>query len=448
MPSSDERPRAALPWIIGLILIGAAALNPLDFITSASEYDRATSSTGVQTLLKLVLAGAASLIGAAGLLLSPLTRRLLNSVPGAGLLALGGVFCLTSFFSAPSVRLIGIASALIYMGYLLFITTALATLGVKRVMICLVVGTSFYLLFTWGLLILIPEKGMFIEYISATDTVTRMGGTGHPNLIAKAAVMTGLMGLAFMTGRSDDPAPPDLSEAGPEPGQGKDPLAVATLGPWWRIIWSGVVLVAAATTLATISRTAILAGIAAAGMMLINRIYGRGGLVIAITSVASLSLLIVAVSLWTGEGPFSESAVSVVTKSGDVEELTSLTGRTVIWKEAIGLIAERPLTGWGLDSAATIMSREATGTHNLLLHVSFSAGLIAGGLMFGLLTWSLLFGVTSQYEWIRGVMVFILISGLVEDTILESFPTMLTLLWIVGLLAPILAYPRNPIEAL
>lgn len=442
MTPSDERPRPALPWIIGLILIGAAALNPLDFITGASQYERATSSTAVHTLLKLALAGAATMIGAMGVLWSPRTRRLFNSPPGAALLALGIVFCITSVFAAPTVRIISIASALIYMGYLLFITTALATIGAKRVAICLVIGTAFYLFCTWGLFILVPEKGTFTEYVSATETVTRMGGTGHPNTLAKVAVATGLMGLALLTGRSNESSPAmtngEIEEVRQRSEDAGDPLAIATRGPWWQLFWIGVIFIATATTLATISRTAILAGAAAAGMMLINRFYGRGGIALAVSSVAGVSILVIAVSLWTGVGPFSESAVGVVTKSGDVEELTSLTGRTVIWQEAIGLIAERPLTGWGLDSAATVMSKEATGTHNLLLHVSISTGLIACWIMIGLLGWSLLFGATSQYEWIRGLIVFILISGLVEDTILESFPTMLTLLWIVALLAPTL----------
>lgn len=446
MTSSDEQPRAALPWIIGWVLIAAAAVNPLDIITGASEFDRATSSTGPQTLLKLGLAGIATLIGCLGVLLSPRTRHLLNSVPGAALLALGFVFCATSVFAAPTVRIISIASALIFMGYLLFITTALATMGVKRVAICLVLGTSIYLSYTWALFILIPESGTFTEYVSATETVQRMGGTGHPNTIAKVAVATGLLGLALLTGRTQPATSSseanDRSESSPHRVSDRV-LAIATRGPWWNLIWTGIVVLATATVLATISRTAIIAGFAAAGIMLIERFYGRGGLAIAIASVSAAAVAIFAISLWSGEGPFSESTVTVVTKSGDVEELTSLTGRTVIWKEAVDLIAERPLTGWGLDSAASVMSKEATGTHNLLLHISFSAGMVACVLILGLLGWSLVFGATSGYEWIRGVTVFVLVSGLVEDTIFESFPTMLTLIWIVALLAPNMVYMKH-----
>jgi O-antigen ligase len=431
-PDWSQQP--LLPWIIGFVLVGAAFVNPIDFMTGA-EYERATSSTGPHTFVKLGLAAVAGGFGVLGVLLSPSTRQLLNSVPGAGLLALGALFSTTSFFAIESVRTISIASGIIYFAYLFFICTALTMLGAKRVVACLVAGAALYLMLTWGLFILFPEQGKFIEYTSATESVTRMGGTGHPNIIAKVAVATGLMGLALLTGKGNFSATRERERAMTDDRLIRS-LAIGVRGPWWRLMLWGVIFLATATTLATISRTAILAGIAAAGMMLINRLYGRGGVAIAVTTVAAIALLLLGVSLMSREGPFSESAVGVVTKSGDVEELTSLTGRTAIWDEAIGLIAQRPLTGWGLDSAATVMSKRATGTHNLVLHVSFSAGVLAACVMIGLLAWSLLFGATSPHEWIRGAVVLVLVSGLVEDTILESFPSMLTLLWIVALVAP------------
>jgi len=417
MTGQEERPGTLLPWMIGLVLVGAAFVNPIDF-AAGTDYERSTSATDPLTFAKLGVAALATFVGTSGLLFSRRTRRLINTVPGAALMALGFVFLLTSFVATPAVRTISIASSLIYFGYLLFLITALATVGSQRVVACLVGGTALYLVMTWGVFVLVPEQGRFTEYTSATESVTRLGGTGHPNHIAKTAVAGGLMGVALLLGRS-----------------------IGVQQPWWRLVLLGVVVLVAVTCLATFSRTALLAGIAAAGMMLIDRLDARGGLAIALTSVATIAGFILVIALVTGEGPFSESAVSVVTKSGDVEELTSLTGRTTIWGEAISLIAQRPLTGWGLDSAATVMSKQATGTHNLLLHVFFSAGAMAAVLIVVLLVWSLIFGATSRHDWIRGVMAFVLISGLVEDTILESFPTIITLLWITALLAPTLAVP-------
>lgn len=419
-------PRGILPWIVAVILISAAAINPIEFKTSA-DFDRATASTGMQTFLKLGLGAAATGIAALALVVSPRTRQILWSVPAAGLLTMGGVFLVTSVFADISIRTISVASALLYLTYLVFLAAAMATIGVRGVVGCILAGTGLYLLFTLGLFVLAPERGRFIEYTSATSSVIRMGGTGHPNTIAKTAITAGMIAVAMMFGSS------------------KGALAVGVRGPWLRLFLSALLLVVAFVVVGTMSRTAILAGAAAMGMLLFDRLYGRLGVTLFIGSVAAIMMGVLGISLLTGEGPFSESAVNVVTKSGDVEELTSLTGRTVIWEEAISYIVERPVTGFGLDSAASVMSKEATGTHNLLLHVSFSAGLIATTIMVALLVWSLLFGALSQHEWMRAVLVYVLVSGLVEDTILESFPTALTMLWIIALLAPILNSSENSV---
>ncbi|PHQ34960.1 O-antigen ligase family protein [Rhodopirellula bahusiensis] len=411
--------------IVFAVVMLAMFINPIEFKTSA-EFDRATSNLNVLTLAKLALAAAASGLGAIAVFVSPRTRQLLGSLPGLGLLALGALFCATSLFAIESNAMISRASAMIFVGYLLFTAMALATLGPRKMLAAIVAGTSLYMLLTWGLFLLVPEMGTFEEYISATETVQRMGGTGHPNNIAKTAIAIVLVGVAMYLGRNDSL------------------ISVGLRGPWQRLILIGIMVLAAATVVATLSRTAMLAGAAAGGILLIDRLYGRGGLALGIFGIASAASLVLAISLFTGKGPFSESAVSAVTKSGDVEELTSLTGRTTIWEEAIGFIVERPLTGYGMDSAASVMSREATGTHNLLLHVTFSAGVIACLVMILMLGWSLVFGATSPHEWIRTVLTYVLVSGLVEDTIIESFPTTLTVLWMAALLAPTLAGRSQP----
>lgn len=411
--------------IVFVLVMLAMFINPIEPKTSA-EFDRATSSLNVLTLAKLALAAAATGLGGIAVLLSPRTRQLLGSLPGIGLLALAGLFCATSLFAIESNAMISRASAMIFVGYLLFTAMALATLGPRKLLAAIVAGTSLYMLVTWGLFVLVPEMGTFEEYISATETVRRMGGTGHPNNIAKTAIAIVLVGVAMYLGRTDTL------------------ISVGVRGPWQRLVLIAIMILAAATVVATLSRTAMLAGMAAGGILLIDRLYGRGGLALGIIGIASAATLVLAISLVTGEGPFSESAVSAVTKSGDVEELTSLTGRTTIWEEAISFIVKRPLTGYGMDSAASVMSREATGTHNLLLHVTFSAGVVACLVMVLMLGWSLVFGATSSYEWIRTVLTYVLVSGLVEDTIIESFPTTLTVLWMAALLAPALASRPKP----
>ncbi|MEM9589476.1 MAG: O-antigen ligase family protein [Planctomycetota bacterium] len=132
-------------------------------------------------------------------------------------------------------------------------------------------------------------------------------------------------------------------------------------------------------------------------------------------------------------------ALSLGTKTGDISELTSATGRTEIWAEAIRLIGERPWTGYGLNSAPLFMADYSAHTHNLLLHVTFSAGVFAGMIAIVLLLWNLFRGLRSNEPLIRVVSVFVLISGVFEDTVLETFPISSTILWLVVLMTPSLS---------
>lgn len=421
-PETVQSGAAIQRWIgpsLALLIVVAMAFNPIEVKTSA-EFDRATQSLGFLTLSKLGISGFAAVAAALGLLLDARTRRLLMSVPGSLLVFLGVIFVLTSVFANKEFATISRASAILYLVYLALTATGLSVLGCRKMILAIVAGAVCYLLLTWFLFILVPEKGRFQEYVSATETVTRMGGTGHPNNIAKMAITVGLMSTSLIFGRRDPP------------------LGVG-VGHWLqRGLLVLAILLAAITLVATFSRTATLAGLVALVVMFRDRLYGRGGIVLAVVGSAVVTCLMIVITLANGNSPVAQKAVGVITKSGDVEELTSLTGRTAIWEEALGFISQRPITGWGMDSAASIMSKRATGTHNLLLHVGFSAGVLAAIVILIVLVWSLIFGITSNYEWIRAVLVYVLISGLVEDTIIESFAYSLTMLWMMALLAPTL----------
>lgn len=429
LSSDTPQPHPAVAWVIAAVVLLSVAVNPIEFKTSA-DFDRATASVNVITLAKLAIAGIAAGISGLAILFSPRTRRLLLSVPGVGLLGLGGVFIGTSVFASELTRGISQASAILFVVFVLFTATSLAMLGPRKMVAAMIAGTTAYLILTWGIFLVLPEQGRFIEYTSETESVLRMGGTGHPNNIAKTAITIALVSIAMWVGPTRMGQPDDVVAIGVR-GDGR-------WGVWPRVLLMGVIGLAAATVIATFSRTAVLAGVAAGVVMLFDRLVRRGGLTLMVCGGGAAAVLLLAASLISGDGPLSQSAVNVVTKSGDVEELTSLTGRTAIWREAIGWISQRPWTGWGMDSAASVMSRRATGTHNLLLHVCFSGGVFAGVLFLGLAAWSLVAAVTSHHAWIRGVLTYVLVSGLVEDTIFESFATSLTMLWMMALLAPAL----------
>ena len=398
---------AVVPALALLVLMLAAIANPIQ----PPEAER-VSGLNPLVSVKLLIAGMACAIGAWGLLNSARARRSLQSVNSLMLVGLGVVLVATSAFAYPESATIARAASLIFCCYIAFVLTALVGAGYRATTRAILCGSAIFLATTWLLFLFVPSVGVFHEYTSVGDTVPRMGGTNHPNSIAREAMVAIMLCVAML--RSGN-----LRE--------ERPLV--------RSMIYGVLIVGFATMVATYSRTSILAGGLALGVMLFDKLWSRFGAMLVGLGMTLALAGILALGVFSSSNA-SDSAVSAVTKSGDVEELTSFTGRTVIWAEAIELIGERPLTGWGLDSAASVMSEEAVGTHSLLLHVTFSGGVIAGLLLVGLLIVTAYLTAASKEPLVRGVGAYTLLSGLVEDTLIESFPTMLTVLWIMVLLWP------------
>lgn len=398
---------AIVPATITVLLVLIAFANPIQPVT-----DSRVSSTNPMLLFRLSIAAMAWVVGIWGVVQSRDVRELLKSPPGLATACLAGLFLITSAFAIQETALISRAAALIFVGYFLFITTALATVGLGTVVRSFLVGSTCYLLVAWIAYLLFPSFGQFYEYTDATTTVTRMGGLAHPNAIAAEASVALIVCFAVMRDRR----------------QGH------SIDQWSKLGWALLMMLIFATLYATMSRTAVLAVIAALVMLMFDKLYGRRGVLILVGAV-TLGLGSLSITMLTTTESVSDSAVAAVTKSNNVEELTSLTGRTDIWAEAISLILERPLTGYGLDSAASVMSEKSVGTHNLFLNVVFSTGVITGIFMLLLLGATLYLAFASRNPLFRGIATFVLISGLVDDTLFASFPCPITFLWIAMLLS-------------
>ncbi|MEM6470468.1 MAG: O-antigen ligase family protein [Planctomycetota bacterium] len=408
---------SAFPTALVVILVLASLLNPIQPITE----ERVSYGNPI-LLMRLATAGVAWALGLWGLLQVASPRRLLYSLPGLLLFGLAAVLLCSALLADESTRTISLASALILAGYLIFLASTIATLGLRRTLWATCAGSVIYLLIAWFVFLAFPSVGHFYEYTDATSTVTRMGGVAHPNAIAREAAVSLVIFLGLLRFRG-------------ESGLEQAFLDSASPATYVRtIVVSAVIVLILATLVATISRTAILAGVAGVVMLLFDKLYSRVGVLL---GLAACCLLISAFlySTVVKQKSLDSSATTLVTKSGDVEELTSLTGRTLIWAEAIELIRQQPLTGYGLDSAASVMTKEAVGTHSLILHVLFSGGVLAGALMAILLVMTVGLALFSQEPLYRGLATYIFVSGLVEDTLFSSFPCQLTLAFLAMMLA-------------
>ncbi|MEO1527333.1 MAG: O-antigen ligase family protein [Planctomycetota bacterium] len=395
-----------IPAAVVLAIVLTAFLNPIQPVTA----ERSSGTTPV-VLLKLGSAGFACLVGAWGLICSRRVRGLFLSLPGLALSSLALVFLITSMVAFGDSANISRACALILISYLAFAATSLTTVGIRHLVTACLVGQTLFLCAAWCAFLLFPSFGQFHEYTGAETTVARMGGLAHPNGIGREAAV--LLLLALATFRS---------------------TAVSELSRWKGLGLTFVIGLSILTMAMTISRTSVLASAAGIAMLFFDRLYSRRGMVLALSGLVLLFGGLIG-SAVVSRDSVTESMAQSLTKSGDVKELTSLTGRTRIWAEAIEWISQRPLTGYGLDSAASVMSKESVGTHNLFLHVTFSGGVFAGLLMLALFFVTFLLAIKSRDPLARGIATFVLVAGLVEDTLFPSFPGTLTLLWMTLLLA-------------
>jgi O-antigen ligase len=131
---------------------------------------------------------------------------------------------------------------------------------------------------------------------------------------------------------------------------------------------------------------------------------------------------------------------SMISRSGDAEEITTGTGRSFIWKKTIELIEQKPFTGWGYASTSFILPQyeyeigHAPSTaHNLALQTIFSIG-IPGFIIFVLLFLiKLFYAIKFNDTLIVALLVFTFITGLTEPSVFRGVASMGTMVFAMAL---------------
>ncbi len=405
---SQFLPRATLS-----LLFLATAMNPIQAIIPEAEVTRGADNFGAVTAIKLAIAAASTIIGFWGWMQGAAVRSLFATMAGFLLAILSATFLVTSLFAFADSATISRAASLIFLGYILFIAVAVTIVDLKQILAAMALGSVTFMLVTWAVYITMPSIGHFVEYTDSVNSVMRMGGTAHPNGIAREAMMAMIVCVCFLY-RGD----------------------WIETRPMVRVVLWSVLLLGLATLMQTMSRTAIVAGSAAMVALMWDRLWTRAGILAVISGSATVIGVLLIGLISSRDQSGADRIASLLTKSGSVDEITSLTGRTDIWAESIALIRQRPWTGWGLDSAASLMSEHAMGTHNLVLHVMFSGGIVAALVLILLLVATAMIAWSSPQPIFRAIAAYIFVSAMLEDTLVESFPSSLTLLWLVLLLYP------------
>ena len=120
------------------------------------------------------------------------------------------------------------------------------------------------------------------------------------------------------------------------------------------------------------------------------------------------------------------------------QELTSATGRSETWAYTIRLLAERPIVGYGAATSKYYLEHYSRYTHNMILNVAFSTGIIGGFacVMMVLGRIRALFSISHPLP--DGIVAFIVLNGFFENVIFAVITGMPTILWIMTLAWPLL----------
>lgn len=159
---------------------------------------------------------------------------------------------------------------------------------------------------------------------------------------------------------------------------------------------------------------------------------------------AGLFLVSLAVILLAAILPFAqETLLKAVSRSGDIGEVTSFTGRTEIWYGVLKLVEMQPWMGYGYASSVFVLPQyvneigfTTSHAHNLMLQLLLTSGWI-GVILFTLA----ILGVTLRAIVYRdrvafAMMVFVLLNGITESSGFTTLANICTLAFGIAVSLP------------
>lgn len=355
-----------------------------------------------QSLLKLAVWGGALLIG---IVHFSSTRHSIIHTPVAALL-LYAVWALTSTLWSES-PYYTLGAAVSFMSLLLFAPVVIEKLTLQQILKAAVISFFVFLVLSWVLYFALPDMGRSIFISDSGSKVPRLNGlAGQPTNLGRVSAC--LVGAAFL---------------------------LVHLGFVRKRVALPLMLFGFVTLLFTQTRTALGGILLAIGFLFFRR-----------RPVLLLLFLIVGLgSFFFIQFELSEMNTTALllhlSRSGNVEELITLTSRTDIWQFVLEKVRESPLIGHGYASSRVLISSGfaskwgwTTGSsHNMLLQNLLTTGIIGTIFVLFLLIRQAkqMFSDPSPFSDL--IFIFIFINGLTEAIVLGGTPSMLSLLWMLSL---------------
>jgi O-antigen ligase len=153
----------------------------------------------------------------------------------------------------------------------------------------------------------------------------------------------------------------------------------------------------------------------------------------------SIALLLVAAVLPFGQ----ELLLKTISRSGDVGEVTSVTGRTEIWYAVLKLAELQPLTGYGYASSVFVLPQHANDVgfttshaHNLILQLLLTTGWI-GVILFALSIVGVIVRASLHRDRVTFCMLaFVLLNGITESSGFTTLANACTLAFAIAVTFP------------
>jgi O-antigen ligase len=139
-----------------------------------------------------------------------------------------------------------------------------------------------------------------------------------------------------------------------------------------------------------------------------------------------------------------QDLAAIVSRTGSVKEVTTLTGRTQIWSFVWGEIIKEPWFGYGSASTKHLMPLNfhtfwgwtTTHAHNMWLQVWFTTGLVGVSLLAGALIAQFRYWLATRDTASLAFLVFVFVIGLAEAAHIDGAPSVLTAVWFAWLIKP------------
>ena len=389
-------------------LVGLGLIFFITWVNLANlSAEKLTVGLDAQVLVKLMGIGAAGLYGAFGFCNDRRVRDILQTFPIFWMVIITGLYFVAAPFSISPVP--SFASAVSMVAVLLTTITALVQIGIMPVLNAIFAGMAFFNIFSWVVYFVWPEVGVLVEPLPEGKFAYRMSGLAHANTLGQYTGLTVVLGtIMYFTYHKRS------------------------------LLRTGLIFIALAALINSFSRTSLAATVLALAVayrhLFLKREYFSKYILATLVGIFALIVISTQVDI----GATIKEKMTLISKSGDADELTTATGRAQIWAYTITLIKERPLIGYGAATSPYYLSEYSQYTHNMVLNVAFSTGIIGGFAMLMMILGRIRAMVSVSHPLADGILVFIIVNGIFENVMFSILCGMPTIVWIMSLSWPLL----------